>query len=77
MRERKQADHGAAWHRDQAGEGMSRDAANAGAVAFKGAIRTGEFSDAVVLKFGDVRFSKLPVSSKQHALLRRESLWAV
>ena len=39
-------------------EGMSRDPANAGAVAFKraGDPNVGEFSDAVVLKkFGDVR----------------------
>ena len=39
------------------GEGMSRDPANAGAVAFKraGDPNVGEFSDAVVLKkFGDV-----------------------
>ena len=38
-------------------EGMSRDPANAGAVAFKraGDPNVGEFSDAVVLKrFGDV-----------------------
>jgi hypothetical protein len=38
-------------------EGMSRDATNAGAVAFKRAcdLNVGEFSDAVVLrKFGDV-----------------------
>ena len=38
-------------------EGMSRDAANAGAVAFKraGDPNVGEFSDAIVLKkFGDV-----------------------
>jgi hypothetical protein len=35
---------------------MSRDPANAGAVAFKraGDPNVGEFSDAVVLKFGDV-----------------------
>ena len=37
-------------------EGMSRDPANAGAVAIKraGDPNVGEFSDAVVLKFGDV-----------------------
>jgi hypothetical protein len=43
-------------HCDHA-EGMSRDPANAGAVAFKraGDPNVGEFSDAVILKkFGDV-----------------------